>query len=127
MSDLVIQERAFPHLTVMQEAFVANYVANGGNATRAAKAAGYAKASAHVEGCKLLRKPPVIEAIGLLSMQQLASHAPGAIARVAHLMSKSKSEYVQLEAAKDVLSRVGLQAPTRVHHSGGVSITIDLG
>lgn len=127
MSELATQERAFPHLTAMQEAFATNYVANGGNATRAAKAAGYAKASAHVEGCKLLRKAPVIEAIGQLAMQQLAGHAPGAIARVAHLMSRAKSEYVQLEAAKDVLTRVGLATPARVHHSGGVSIKIDLG
>jgi phage terminase small subunit len=118
------EERRFPNLTAMQEAFATNYVANGGNGKRAAIAAGYAKGSAHVEASKMLRKPPIVGAIGELSMMQLASHAPGAIARIARLSDKAKSEYVQLEASKDVLTRLGLTAPTRVHHSGNVSISI---
>lgn len=118
------EERRFPHLTEMQEAFVTNYVANGGNGKRAAIAAGYAKGSAHVEASKMLRKPPIMAALGELTLMQLASHAPGAIARVARLSEKAKSEYVQLEANKDILTRLGITAPTRVHHSGNVSINI---
>lgn len=60
-------------------------------------------------------------------MQMQSSHAPAAIETIAYLMRKSKSDYVRLEASKDVLTRLGLSAPQRVHHSGGVSIKIDLG
>lgn len=42
--------------------FVEEYVLDH-NATRAARAAGYAAASAHVTGCRLLRIPKVAEAI----------------------------------------------------------------
>jgi phage terminase small subunit len=119
-------ERRFPHLTEMQEAFVTNYVANGGNGAAAARAAGYAKSSARIEASKLLKKQHVIGAIGEESVRLLASLAPGAIARVAHLTNHAKSEYVQLEAAKDVLTRVGLAAPQRVHHSGGISFSIEV-
>lgn len=41
------------------ELFARAYVANGLNATEAAKSAGLAPKSAHVEGCKLLKKPNV--------------------------------------------------------------------
>ena len=50
-------------LTGMQRAFVAKYLENGFNATKAAIAAGYAAGSARVEGCKLLRKPKVMDTI----------------------------------------------------------------
>jgi phage terminase small subunit len=121
------EERQFPHLTPLQEAFVINYVANGGNGTRAAKAAGYEKTSAHVRSSQLLRKPAICEAVLVLTRAMQASHAPAALATVAMLMKRSKSDYVRLEAAKDIQARLGLQAPTRVHHTGGVSINIDLG
>lgn len=120
------EERRFPNLTPMQEAFVTNYVANGGNGKKAAIAAGYAKASAHVEASKMLRKPPIVQALGEMTMLQLATHGPGAVARIARLSDRAKSEYVQLEASKDILARLGLTAPTRVHHSGNVSISIEV-
>lgn len=42
-----------------QEKFVVAYIANGGNATQAALAAGYSKASAYSQGCRLLKHDEV--------------------------------------------------------------------
>ena len=50
-------------LTGKQQAFVAAYLSNGFNATKAAVEAGYAPDSAHVEGCRLLRNAKVAAAI----------------------------------------------------------------
>lgn len=52
-----------PRKATEKEALFAKYWAAHKNATRAAKEAGYAPASAHVEGSKLLRKPKVQELI----------------------------------------------------------------
>lgn len=51
------------NLTDKQAVFVTEYLRNGFNATKAARDAGYAENSAHVEGCNLLRNPKVAEAI----------------------------------------------------------------
>lgn len=40
--------------------FIEAYLANGGNATNAAKAAGFSAKSAHQQGCDLLKHPKVI-------------------------------------------------------------------
>ena len=40
--------------------FIEAYLANGGNATNAAKAAGFSEKTAHVQGCVLLKHPKVI-------------------------------------------------------------------
>ena len=50
-------------LTGKQRAFVAEYLSNGFNATKAAIKAGYSKASAHTEGSRLLRNVKVAGAI----------------------------------------------------------------
>lgn len=50
-------------LTDKQAKFVAAYLANGGNGTAAAVAAGYAKGSAHVAASRLLRDVKVAAAI----------------------------------------------------------------
>lgn len=43
------------YITPKQQAFIQHYLANGGNATQAALAAGYAEKSARVTGCELLK------------------------------------------------------------------------
>jgi hypothetical protein len=44
------------------------------------------------------------------------------------LSSGARSEYVQLEASRDILDRVGLRAPDKVSHNiqGDIKINIDL-
>jgi len=49
--------------TDMQKRFAVEYASNGGNATRAAKDAGYSDKSAHEIGRQLLEKPHVHEMV----------------------------------------------------------------
>ena len=54
--------------------------------------------------------------------------ATKALRRIMHLSDNAKSEYVQLEASKDILDRAGYKAPDKVMHShvGNISVNIDL-
>jgi hypothetical protein len=51
-----------------------------------------------------------------------------AAAKLVQLARGAKSEYVQLEASKDILDRAGFKAPERhMHmHAGDISVSIDL-
>ncbi len=113
-------------LTPMQTAFVYNYVANGGVGRTAARDAGYAPSGA--DGCasRMLRNPMISKAIFTVSAQTLGNFVPRAMSRVMKLSCDAKSEYVQLEACRDVLDRAGFSAPKRVDVSGTVSVTVDL-
>jgi hypothetical protein len=55
-------------------------------------------------------------------------HAVRALGRVAELSSGAKSEYVQLEASKDLLDRAGFKPIDRsqVQIAGDIQVTIDL-
>jgi len=55
--------------------------------------------------------------------------APRALMTIIGLSSDAKSDYVKLEASRDILDRAGLRAPDRVDHriDGELKITIDLG
>ena len=54
--------------------------------------------------------------------------AVSASKRLIELSSGARSEYVQLEASRDILDRVGLRAPDKVRHSfeGNINVNIDL-
>ena len=116
----------FPTLSSKQLSFVAQYVANGGKGTDAAKRAGYAAASAHVEANRQLQKPSIIKAIADLTVHALGASLPGALATIRRLSDRAKSEYVQLEASKDLLDRAGLAAAKKVAVSGDISVKYDL-
>ena len=51
-----------------------------------------------------------------------------AAAKLVQLAQGAKSEYVQLEASKDILDRAGFKAPDKhMHlHAGDISVNIDL-
>lgn len=51
------------NLTMKQKLFVANYISNGGNASKAARDAGYSQKTAHVIGLENLEKPIIKAAI----------------------------------------------------------------
>lgn len=119
--------RRFPNLTEKEEAYVWQYLANGGKQAAAAKAAGYAPSSAAVTASRIMRKPSILRAIHEASVMTLGAHAPKAIAQVAKLASGAKSEYVRLEASKDILDRVGLSAPKAIKVGGSLNVSIDLG
>ncbi len=54
--------------------------------------------------------------------------AVSASRKLIDLSSGARSEYVQLEASRDILDRVGLRAPDKVAHNiqGDIKINIDL-
>jgi phage terminase small subunit len=116
-------------LTPRQSAFVLAYVQNGdGNATRAARDAGYSASSAAVIGYRLLRREDVLRHIHAGTVQALAAHAPVALATMTSLLG-ARSEFVRQQAASDLLDRAGMKPPERHQHlvGGGLSIDIRLG
>ena len=54
--------------------------------------------------------------------------AVSASRKMIELSSGARSEYVQLEASRDILDRVGMRAPDKVAHNiqGDIKINIDL-
>ena len=61
-------------------------------------------------------------------MNSIGLNATKASIRLMQLSESAKSEYVQLEASKDILDRAGYKAPDKhMHlHAGDIKVTIDL-
>lgn len=112
-------------LTEKQELFVDLYVRSGGKVGLSAERAGYADRSI---GSKLLRDPKVIKRIQELTLEALGTHAVHALHTVAKLSKSARSDYVRLEAAKDLLDRAGYKPPERVDHrvSADLSVSFDI-
>jgi len=105
-------------------------VAKGCTVKDAAEIAGYAKGDAgRVTAQKTLKLPHVqsymMQAIG----EQMGLSATLAASKMLNLAKGAKSEYVQLEASKDILDRAGFKAPDKhMHlHAGEIKVSIDLG
>ena len=116
-------------LTPNQDQFVDAYVANGGNGAAAAILAGYSEKSAASAAHSLLRKSHITQEIYRRTVENIGLAAPKALGMIVGLIDKAKSDYVKLEAAKDILDRSGMRPPDRVNHKidGDLSIKIDLG
>ena len=119
-------------LTEKQRALVDTIVATGCSITEAAKTAGYStnvsKDSARVSASRTLRLPKVQQYMQQRVAQTLGLGAVSASKRLIELSTGARSEYVQLEASRDILDRVGLKAPDRISHNiqGDIKINIDL-
>ena len=119
-------------LTEKQRALVDTIVATGCSITEAAKTAGYSTAiskdSARVSASRTLRLPKVQQYMQQRVAQTLGLGAVSASRKMIELSSGARSEYVQLEASRDILDRVGLRAPDKVSHNiqGDIKINIDL-
>jgi phage terminase small subunit len=116
-------------LTTKQNQFIDAYVANGGNGSAAAREAGYAESSAHVEANRALKNPLIVQEIFRRTTLAIGAALPKALNTVVRLSESAKSEYVQLEASRDLLDRAGMKAPERIDHrlDGEFRVTIDLG
>jgi len=116
-------------LTEKQSAFVQAYVSNGGNGTKAAISAGYARSGAKQEASRLIRNPKVQQAIAQEMQSAFGLAAVQAFAQLSRLLTRAKSEYVRLEAAKDLLSRAGysLTNPLLSRGSSGLTVQLDIG
>ncbi len=116
-------------LTYKQRTLVDTLVSQDVSVVKAAEIAGYAKGeSGRVTASKTLRLPKVQQYL----MQQVGHHlalaSVSGMKRLRHLLDHAKSEYVQLEASRDILDRVGFKAPDKVKHTldGDINVKIDL-
>ena len=119
-------------LTEKQKALVDTIVATGCSIKEASEKAGYStKGSAEagrVSASRTLRLPKVQSYMSKCIANTLGLGAVSASKRLIDLSSGARSEYVQLEASRDILDRVGLRAPDKVAHNvtGDIKISIDL-
>ena len=117
------------NLTEKQYALVDTLVATGCSITHAAQVAGYAKGEAgRVSASKALKLPHVQQYMMQRVGETIGLNATIAAAKVLELAQAAKSEYVQLEASKDILDRAGYKAADKhMHlHAGEISVSIDL-
>jgi len=103
-------------------------VSKGCSITEASKLAGYKGNSARVSASKMLRKPEVQEYYLQEVRRKITMGSSKAINKLMTLSAGAKSEYVQLEASKDILDRSGFKAPEKHQHlvAGELQINIDL-
>ena len=117
-------------LTPRQILLVDTLVATGCTIPEASQIAGYAKGdSGRVRASKALRTHKVQQYMQSLVMNSIGLNATKASIRLMQLSESAKSEYVQLEASKDILDRAGYKAPDKhMHlHAGDIKVSIDLG
>ena len=116
-------------LTKKQRVLIDTIVATGCSVTKASKIAGYSDGdSGRVTASKTLRLPHVQEYMQQCIRQSIGLNATIASRRVLDLASSAKSEYVQLEASKDILDRAGYKPVDKAMHlvQGNISVNIDL-
>lgn len=113
-------------LTDKQAAFVSAYIASGGVVGLAAQTAGYASDN---EGSRLLKNPNVINEIQKQMLAAIGTHAVSALDTMVKLSRSAKSDYVRLEASRDILDRAGFKPPDRIDHrvDGTLSVSFDIG
>ena len=116
-------------LTPKQEKLVHTIVASGCSITQASQIAGYAKGEAgRVTASKALKLPHIQEYMMKHIQETIGLGATKAVSRILSLSDSAKSEYVQLEASKDILDRAGFKAPDKQLHllQGDIRVNIDL-
>lgn len=116
-------------LTTKQMALVDTLVATGCSITKAAAEAGYARGdSGRVTASKALKLSHVQQYMMTRVQETIGLNATKAAAQVSKLAQGAKSEYVQLEASKDILDRAGYKPIERaqVQVAGDISVSIDL-
>ncbi len=117
-------------LTPKQTALVDTIVAKGCTITQAAPLAGYAEGeSGRVTASKALKQPHVQQYLMERMNEEFGLSATVAAGQLRRLVTGAKSEYVQLEAAKDLLDRAGYKQIDRsqVQVAGDIRVQIDLG
>ena len=116
-------------LTAKQKKLVDTLVAKGCSIKDASKAAGYSEGEAgRVTASKTLKLPHVQQYMMSTIAENIGLNATKALQSIVKLSSNAKSEYVQLEASKDLLDRAGYKAVDKVMHSvaGNIKVSIDL-
>ena len=117
-------------LTDKQMALVDTIVARGCTIAQAAEEAGYAKGeSGRVTATKTMKLAHVQQYLAQRMNEEFGLSATLAVGTVRRLATSAKSEYVQLEASKDLLDRAGYKPIDRsqVQVAGDIKVSIDLG
>ena len=115
-------------LTKKQELLVMA-VSNGKTITEASQEAGYAKGeSGRVTASKTLKLPHVQQRLFQEVQSMIGLSATKSLKQVINLSTNAKSEYVKLEASKDILDRAGHKPIDKAQHQvvGDFNIKIDL-
>ena len=126
------KRRYMSELTEKQKKLVDTIVTTGCSIKDAAKTAGYSskgsEEAGRVSASRTLRLPKVQSYMQQVVAQTLGLGAVSASRKMIELSSGARSEYVQLEASRDILDRAGLKAPDRIAHNiqGDIKINIDL-
>ena len=116
-------------ITEKQKKLVDTLVAKGCSVKQASEEAGYAQGeSGRVSASKALKTPHVQQYMMQAIADSMSVNATKALNKIVQLSGSAKSEYVSLEASKDLLDRAGFKAPDKVMHShvGNVNVKIDL-
>ena len=116
-------------LTEKQKKLVDTLVATGDSIKNCATLAGYSDGEAgRVSASKALKTPHVQQYMMQTISDSMSLNATKALNKIVALSSNAKSEYVSLEASKDILDRAGFKAPDKVMHShvGNIDVKIDL-
>ena len=117
------------NLTTKQKDLVDTYVTTGKTIKECAEIVGYATGeSGRVVASRTLRLPHVQRYMMERVANTVGLGAVSASRKLVELSSDAKSEYVQLEASRDLLDRAGIRAPDRVQHdiTGDIKLNIDL-
>jgi phage terminase small subunit len=117
-------------LTDKQTALVDTIVARGCTIAQAAEEAGYAAGeSGRVTATKTMKLAHVQQYLAQRMNEEFGLSATLAVGTVRRLATSAKSEYVQLEASKDLLDRAGYKPIDRsqVQVAGDIKVSIDLG
>ena len=116
-------------LTTKQKDLVDTIVATGCSVKEASAKAGYSDGeSGRVTASKTLRLPHVQEYMQQRVRESIGLNATIASKKILDLSSNAKSEYIQLEASKDILDRAGYK-PVEKSMSlvqGNINVSIDL-
>ncbi len=116
-------------LTDKQTLLVDTLVATGCSIKDASQIAGYAKGeSGRVSASKALKQAHVQKYMMQAVADAMGINATQACSRLVSLSQSARSEYVQLEASKDILDRAGFKAVDKVAHlhAGEIRVSIDL-
>ena len=111
-------------LNEQQEAFAVAFALNGGNATEAAKEAGYSEKTARQQGSRLSRLPHVQQRIAQECSAIVACNVPMALKAQRSLLSSSRSDMVKHLVATDMLDRALGKAVQSVSHDIGGELTV---
>ena len=117
-----------PSLNSRQKALVDTLVSTGCSVGEASKVAGFKGKTPSTQGYATLKKPHVAEYMYQQIQESFGISALKAQHKLLSLTQNAKSEYVQMESAKDILDRAGFKAPDKHQHQivGDFKVHIDL-